>query len=101
MEQVKWGRVIPVGILLAVLGALLGLLLGALARGIASVEIGLLVRFAGALLIAPLVYLVATSLLLSAKVPLGFDPTKQKQRAVHAILYVCVIVPAVFVSIAV
>ncbi|MGQ9909353.1 MAG: hypothetical protein ACUVS2_11025 [Candidatus Flexifilum sp.] len=101
MGQVKWGRVIPVGALLAGLGALLGLLLDALTGGIASVEIGLLVRFAGALLIAPLVYLVTTSLLLAFGVPLGFDPTRQQQRSVHALLYLCVILPAVFVSISV
>ncbi|MCS7069884.1 MAG: hypothetical protein NZM00_00140 [Anaerolinea sp.] len=101
MEQVKWGRVIPVGALLAGTGALLGALLDALAGGIASVEIGLLARFAGALLIAPLVYLVTTSLLLAFGVKLGFDPTRQSQRSVHALLYLCVIIPAVFVSISV
>lgn len=98
MQNVNWERVAPLTLLFAVLGIGLGLVLGSFGRRFDSLEVGLLVQFALALVLSPLLYLIVLSILLRFGVPLGFEPQKQNQRGVHALLYGVIVVATVLAS---
>lgn len=99
MHDVQWQRVIPLAVVYAIVGAIAGVGFAALGQLTDSPELSLIIRFAAAILLTPVIYLILTSLILASGLPLGFQPQKQRHRAVHALLYGCILIAAIFVSI--
>jgi len=99
MHDVQWKRVIPLAVIYAIVGTLAGLGFAALGGLTDSAQLGLIIRFAAAIVLTPVIYLLLTSLILASRLPLGFQAQKQRHRAVHALLYGCILNAAIFSSI--
>ncbi|MDK3158890.1 hypothetical protein FBR02_01505 [Anaerolineae bacterium CFX9] len=82
-------------VIYVIAGALLGVLCGVIGRSIGG-DIGTVVRVAGVVLLAPVVFFLLTSILIGLNIRLGWSPL---QRQPLAIYFLSVAVPAVLAAI--